>query len=147
MMSSVLVQPMMHTGAAASRRAMAQGKTKTKTVQTTTTSAQHYYHSSRRRVLARAQSTESATPAAAESDPESDAADGVTPAFGPGSPMWPLVHADLKDETFGKVRTVSVEEARELLTQGGAVLAVRGARTSRLEIACWLARHTCTRSM
>jgi hypothetical protein len=58
--------------------------------------------SSRRRVVAQAQSTESAVAA----DPEGDAADGITPGFGAGSPLWPLIHADLKNGTFGKVRTV-----------------------------------------
>lgn len=76
---------------------------------------------SRRRVVARAQSIEAAASAAARE--ESDAADGITPAFGEGSPPWPLVHKDLRDGTFGEVRTVSVQEASLLLGAGGAALA------------------------
>jgi hypothetical protein len=54
---------------------------------------------------------------------ESDAADSITPGFGLGSPPWPRIHADLRGGTFGQVRTVTVEEARELLSEGGAALA------------------------
>lgn len=56
---------------------------------------------------------------------ESDAADGVVPAFGEGSPAWPLVHADLKSGKFGKVRTVSVADAKDLMARGASLADVR----------------------
>ena len=42
-------------------------------------------------------------------------ADGVVPAFGPGSPPWPSVHADLRSGKFGEVRTVTPAQAAAML--------------------------------
>ena len=54
----------------------------------------------------------------------SDAADGVVPAFGEEA-AWPLVHADLKSGKFGKVRTVSVADAKDLMARGASLADVR----------------------
>ena len=75
----------------------------------------------RRLVATRAQASELAADPA-----ESDAADGVIPAFGEGSPVWPLIHADLKSGKFGSaVRTVSVADAKVLLAKGASLADVR----------------------
>ena len=41
--------------------------------------------------------------------------DGVVPAFGPGSPPWPSIHADLRAGKFGEVRTVTPAQAAAML--------------------------------
>ena len=41
--------------------------------------------------------------------------DGVVPAFGPGSPPWPSIHADLRAGKFGDVRTVTPAQAVAML--------------------------------
>jgi rhodanese-related sulfurtransferase len=55
-------------------------------------------------------------------DSDGDAADGIVPAFGPGSPPWPAIHAELRD---AGVRAVSVAEARAMLDAGAALADVR----------------------
>ena len=41
--------------------------------------------------------------------------DGIIPAFGPGAPQWPVIHADLRSSKFGTVRTVTSEQAAKML--------------------------------
>ena len=68
-------------------------------------------------------SSSSSSSSVAVADDDTDAIDGVVPAFGPGSPPWPVVHAELKAATRGTVRTISPEEAKRTIDAGGAALA------------------------
>ena len=70
-----------------------------------------------------ASSSSSSSSSVAVADDDTDAIDGVVPAFGPGSPPWPVVHAELKAATRGTVRTISPEEAKRMIDAGGAALA------------------------
>ena len=70
-----------------------------------------------------ASSSSSSSSSVAVADDDTDAIDGVVPAFGPGSPPWPVVHAELKAATRGTVRTIYPEEAKRTIDAGGAALA------------------------
>ena len=92
-----------------------------RSVQLASSSSSQQRASLSRDVRVRARATDSAAPSNVD---ESDAVDGITPAFGPGSPQWPEVHAELR--AMG-VRTVSVADARAMLSSvsGAAIADVR----------------------
>ena len=124
MASSLAFRPVFAAAASGPRpapRAARPASLTSRSVQLASSSSSQQRASLGRDVRVRARATDSAAPSNVD---ESDAVDGVTPAFGPGSPQWPEVHAELR--AMG-VRTISVADAREMLSSvsGAAIADVR----------------------
>ena len=113
MASDLAFRPVFAAAASAPRpapRAARPASLTSRSVQLASSSSSQQRASLSRDVRVRARATDSAAPSNVD---ESDAVDGITPAFGPGSPQWPEVHAELR--AMG-VRTVSVADARAMLS-------------------------------
>lgn len=124
MASSLAFRPVFAAAASAPRpapRAARPASLASRNVQLASSSSSQQRASLGRDVGVRARATDSAAPSNVD---ESDAMDGITPAFGPGSPQWPEVHAELR--AMG-VRTISVADARALLSSvpGASIADVR----------------------